>query len=67
MSNYRIEIDYTSNENKAAKIKILDESGKTLLKSDVVIPKWMHGSDSNFFPKLELKRFIPINYSQTNL
>jgi hypothetical protein len=66
MSNYRIEIDYTSNENKAAKIKILDESGKTLLKSDVVIPKWMHGSDSIFFPKLELKRFIPINYSQSN-
>lgn len=66
MAHYKIEINYTSNKNKAAKFKIKDNDGKVILKSDISIPDWIHEHDSySMGNQLSLHNFIP-EYSPSN-
>lgn len=67
MAHYTLEIDYTSNENKTAKLKVKNEVNKVILKSDIVIPEIFHQYDSYVMPyKLGLHSFIPKQYSPSN-
>jgi hypothetical protein len=66
MANYTVELDYTSNTDKAAKLKISDAEGRILLKGDAVIPKSLHETDK-FLPNLEVNKFLPEHYSVENI
>jgi hypothetical protein len=65
MSNYTIEISYTANKNKAAKIKVKDSSNKIILKSDAIISNYLHERE-NLSYDLALHKFISTEYSPSN-
>jgi hypothetical protein len=65
MAKYVVEIDYTANIDKAAKIRIIDQSEKVILKSDVILPIWMHEKD-DYMSQLEMQKFIYTDYSPLN-
>jgi hypothetical protein len=65
MAHYKIEIAYTSNKDKAGKVTIKDDSDKIIVKSDAILPNWMHEL-GDYASELELHKFIFTDYSQEN-
>lgn len=65
MAHYKIEIEYTSNKDKAGKVIIKDNSDKVIVKSDVILPNWMHEIDG-YESELEVHKFIFTDYSKEN-
>lgn len=65
MSQYTLEINYTTNINKAAKIKLKDSSGKTIFKSNAVLTKYLHSIEEPSY-RLALHKFISTEYSPSN-
>jgi hypothetical protein len=68
MPTYKVEVEYTNNKDKTAKIKIKDDSDKIIAKSDAVIPNLLYEYDkySHRMTTLELSQFIFTNYSNDN-
>lgn len=66
MSEYLLELSYTSNKDKAAKLKIKNENGKTLFQSDAVIPNSLHNCDK-YIHNLRHEKFIFKEYSKSNI
>jgi len=65
MPQYTLEINYTKNINKAAKVKIKDSLNKTIFKSNAVLTKFLHSREEPSY-ELALLKFISTEYSSAN-
>jgi hypothetical protein len=66
MSNYILDIKYTSNENKSGKVSLVSENGENIFTADVILPKEIHNRDNYSLRRINSLEYIPKNISYEN-